>query len=139
MFFEPVSSIAPILNAPYTALAQLSKLRNGKTEDDLKEAMALVGTAKDVKGSHGAAFGRTVEKDDVYAFLTSWDSPAVSLLPIMGFYSLILHPHDLGPSRGADKSRHCELPDKGQGDDYRLQLGARPVEVLQEALSVNLR
>ena len=58
VYFEPATSLASILNAPYTYLAQLSKLKEGKTEEDLGAAMVLFKDARDLKGSRGAVFGK---------------------------------------------------------------------------------
>lgn len=80
VLFEPAPSLAAVFDGPYTALADIGKLLDGKTEDDLNAVMGLVATAKDVKGVNGTAFGEKIEHPGLYAFLTAWDSPEVGAM-----------------------------------------------------------
>ena len=74
--FEP--SVAPLLNAPVTSFAQITKLKAGKTGEDLAKDMGSLLGAQGVAGCHGASWGKKVEKSDEYAFLTGWDKVEVS-------------------------------------------------------------
>lgn len=75
--FEP--TVAPIFNGPITSFALITKLKPGKTGEDVTVALSSLAGAKDVTGCHGGAYGKVVEKDQ-FAFVTGWDKIEVRII-----------------------------------------------------------
>ena len=94
--FEPASALASILNAPVTSLAQITKLKPGKTGDDLKADMDVLTTAQGVKGCHGAAWGKKVEHDVEFDRVLLKDMRSIQTIPSIVHASInkiIIHPY----------------------------------------------
>ncbi len=72
--FEP--NLASVLDAPFTSVTQVKAFQAGKTGQDFVAALSEINEAEVVKGNHGAAYGKAIEKD-TYVLLTGWDDPAV--------------------------------------------------------------
>lgn len=70
-------SVAAALNAPFTAMTSITKLKKGKTSADLQGDLNALINAKAPPGAHGGYFGRLVERDE-YVLSTGWDSIDVS-------------------------------------------------------------
>lgn len=70
-------SVAAALNAPFTAMTAITKLKKGKTGADLQGDLNALINAKAPPGAHGGYFGRLVERDE-YVLSTGWDSIDVS-------------------------------------------------------------
>lgn len=79
--FEP--SIAAIVNGPFTSLALITKLKPGKSGEDLTAVMSSLTGAKGVPGCHGGAFGKVVEKEGQFAFMTGWDKVEVLIVELL--------------------------------------------------------
>ncbi len=77
--FEPVAALATIFNGPFTSFARITKLKPGKTVDDINADLALLLTAKDVPGNTGVAYGKIIEKESEFVFTTGWDKVEVRL------------------------------------------------------------
>ncbi|PSS11018.1 hypothetical protein PHLCEN_2v3314 [Hermanssonia centrifuga] len=71
--FEP--NLASVLDAPFTSVTQVKAFQAGKTGQDFVAALSEINEAEVVKGNHGAAYGKAIEKD-TYVLLTGWDDPA---------------------------------------------------------------
>ncbi|EMD34952.1 hypothetical protein CERSUDRAFT_85710 [Gelatoporia subvermispora B] len=65
----------PQLHAPITEFAFFTLLE-GKQPEDIRAILApmVVGQVTIPDGTHGASFGQTVEREDVFCFLIGWDT-----------------------------------------------------------------
>lgn len=75
--FEPIAGVAAALNAPVTSLTHITSLTprgaDGVLLAELRKHRQAIG---EVPGSHGGAFGRSVEGEG-YAVVYGWDSVEV--------------------------------------------------------------
>ncbi|KAI0937995.1 hypothetical protein AcV7_003312 [Taiwanofungus camphoratus] len=63
------------IRAPVSSIAFLT-LKEGKTADDVTPLLVQLagGGSPPLPGLHASCFGNTIEEDDVYVFMTGWDS-----------------------------------------------------------------